>query len=242
MSKGWPRNTARTALSRAATNRGLRPLVSTIGGAARVPSGLSCMRIWTTSSSGFLAPAGGLQSCASRARKASSSLCVSSAACPLGAPSETVSLRTGPVAAKRCGARLSSSASTLRGSNFGCSLAGRFGGVGNLASAFFSAFLASSFLSASAIRSRLGSGGFFSTGTGGLGSGIGGGGSSAAALTSFFSTTLAVGSSGGFCSPVFSASGFGSAALGAFLLPAVIVENSAAVMMSTGSGSGESAW
>jgi len=53
-------------------------------------------------------------------------------------------------------------------------------------------------------------------------------------LTSFFSTTFAVGSSTGFASATFSTSGFGVSAFGASLLPAAILEKSDAVTRSTG--------
>jgi hypothetical protein len=64
-----------------------------------------------------------------------------------------------------------------------------------------------------------------------------GGGASRAALTSFFSTTFAVGSSTWLASATFSTSGFCSSTLAAFLLPAVICVNSDTLMMSTGRAS-----
>src|ERR1700741_1235296 len=76
------------ALSRAAMNSGLVPLLSTTGGAASLPSRLSLTLTSTTSSCGSLAPAGTVQSCASRARNASSSLSDSCAAAPFDKPSE----------------------------------------------------------------------------------------------------------------------------------------------------------
>src|SRR5262249_8768942 len=83
------------------------------------------------------------------------------------------------------------------------------------------------------IGSGLASAGFLSgSDSAGLASGAGGG--SRAALTSFFSTTFAVGSSTGFASATFSTSGFGVSAFGASLLPAVILEKSDAVTRSTG--------
>src|SRR2546422_6600650 len=52
----------------------------------------------------------------------------------LGAPSDGTVLRVSPAAARRCGTRLSSSASTLRGSNLGCGGGGSFAGAGALRS------------------------------------------------------------------------------------------------------------
>src|SRR5438046_615259 len=222
------------ALSRAAMNSGLFPLVSTIGGAASLPSGLSLILISTTSSCGSFAPAGTVHSCARRARKASSSLSDSCAAAPFDKPSEGALLRVSPAAASRAESRLSSSAATCLGSNLGAGGAGFLGGVGGLASAFFgSGFLASSFASASAIGSGGASACFLSdSGSAGLDSGAGGG--SRAAFTSLFSTTFAVGSSIGFASATFSTRGFAVSAFGALCVPAVILENSDAVTRSTG--------
>ena len=123
------------------------------------------------------------------------------------------------------------------GSNCGCCCTGFFGGVGVFASVFLgSGFLASSFFNASAIKSRCGSGGFFSTFAGGLGSGTGAG-VSVEDLISFVSTTFAVGSSVGLRSATFSAKGCGFSVLAPFLAPRVICENSLAEMMSTGKDS-----
>src|SRR6266498_4268905 len=218
-------------------NSGLFPLLSTIGGEASVPSGLSLILISTTSSCGSLAPAGTVHSCASRARNASSSLSDNCAAAPFDKPSEGALLSVSPAAASRVESRLSSSAATCLGSNLGAGGAGFFGGVGGLASAFFgSGFLASSFASASAI----GSGGLsacFLSGSDSAGLASGAGGGSCAAVTSFFSTTFAVGSSTGFASATFSTSGFAVSAWGALFVPAVILENSDAVTRSIGSPS-----
>src|SRR5215467_1953293 len=222
------------ALSRAAMNSGLVPLLSTTGGAASLPSRLSLILTSTTSSCGSLAPAGTVHSCASRARNASSSLSDSCAAAPFDKPSEGALLSVSPAAASRVESRLSSNAATCLGSNLGVGGAGFFGGVGGLTSAFFgSGFLASSFASASAIGSGFASACFFS-GSDSAGFASGAGGGSRAALTSFFSTTFAVGSSTGFASATFSTSGFGVSAFGASLLPAVILEKSDAVTRSTG--------
>src|SRR5262249_57917867 len=90
------------------------------GGAAKRPSRVSLMRINTTSSSGLLAPAGGFQSCASRARNASISLCDSCAALPLGAPSVTVLLTVLPAVATRRGVGRVDNASDLSGARFVC--------------------------------------------------------------------------------------------------------------------------
>src|SRR5215470_6931163 len=211
------------ALSRAAMNSGLFPLVSTTGGAANLPSRLSLTLTSTTSSCGSLAPAGTVHSCASRARNASSSLSDSCAAAPFDKPSEGALLSVSPAAASRVESRLSSNAATCLGSNLGVGGAGFFG----------SGFLASSFASASAIGSGFASACFFS-GSDSAGFASGAGGGSRAALTSFFSTTFAVGSSTGFASATFSTSGFGVSAFGASLLPAVILEKSDAVTRSTG--------
>src|SRR5262249_57603370 len=113
-----------------------------------------------------------------------------------------------------------------------------FGGIGGLASAFFgsgfgSGFFASSFAKASAI----GSGGFsacFLSGAASAGLVSGAGGGSRAAWTSFFSTTLAVGSSTGFASATFSTRGFAVSVFGAVFEPAVMLEKSDAVTRSTG--------
>src|SRR5215469_9355816 len=151
------------ALSRAAMNSGLFPLVSTTGGAASLPSRLSLILTSTTSSCGSLAPAGTVHSCANRARNASSSLSDSCAAAPFDKPSEGALLSVSPAAASRVESRLSSNAATCLGSNLGVGGAGFFGGVGGLTSAFFgSGFLASSFASASAIGSGFASACFFS--------------------------------------------------------------------------------
>src|SRR6266404_885200 len=161
------------ALSRAAMNSGLVPLLSTTGGAASLPSRLSLILTSTTSSCGSLAPAGTVQSCASRARNASSSLSDSCAAAPFDKPSEGALLSVSPAAASRVESRLSSNAATCLGSNLGVGGAGFFGGVGGLASAFFgSGFLASSFASASAMGSGGASACFFSgSGSAGFASG-----------------------------------------------------------------------
>jgi len=100
------------ALSRAAMKSALDPLFVAIGGPASVPSGLSRIRTCTTISCGFFAPAGGVHSCASRARRASSSLIDSVVALPLGVPSEAVLLGTSPAAASLVAVCLLSSAST----------------------------------------------------------------------------------------------------------------------------------
>src|SRR5262245_7022525 len=155
----------------------------------------------------------------------------------------TLLLTTSPVAARRCGVRLSSNAATLRGSNFGCSFLGGafasllgsafFSGLGSafFCSAFFGSGFAKSFLIASAIKSRCGSDCFFS-GVGGFGSGNGAA-TSVAAFTSVFAT-FAAGSSAGLRSPTLSA--IGAAALGAVLEPAVSWVNSLTVMTSIGIG------
>src|SRR5499427_72568 len=222
------------ALSRAAMKSGLAPLVSTIGGAASLPSRLSLTLISTTNSWGSLAPAGTVHNCASRARKASSSLSDNCAAAPFDKPSEGALLSVSPAAASLVDSRLSSSAATCLGSNLGAGGAGFFGGVGGLASAFFgSGFFTSSFASASAI----GSGGVsacFLADSDSVGLESGAGGGSRAALTSFFSTTLAVGSSTGFASATFSTRGFAVSVFGASLLPAAMLENSDTVIRSTG--------
>ena len=62
----------------------------------------------------------------------------------------------------------------------------------------------------------------------------GGGGGSADGTISGFSTTLGVGSFTGFGSATFSTSGFGVSVFGALVAPAIIWENSDAVMRSTG--------
>src|SRR3954469_5547913 len=255
MSKGWPRLSARAALSRAAIASGGLPLATSCGhgpGAIR-PSGLSLILNTTTSSCGSLAPAGGVQSCARRCRNASSSLNEICDAAPLEAPSEVALLRVSPAAASRVESRLSSSASTFLGSNLGAGGAGFLvgggglaaaffgsggGGVGVLASSFFGSGgvgLASSLASASATWSGLTSATFFS-GSAGLVSGTGGG-ASRRALTSFFSTPFVVGSSTAFVSATFTTSGFCASTLGASLLPAVICVNSDTLTMSTGSAS-----
>ena len=118
------------------------------------------MRIVTTSSSGFCAPAGGFHNCARRARSASSSFCVSCVAAALRrAERHGVVDRIAGRFLCAAASRLSSSASISRGSNFGCCAAAAASAASAiLASTFFcSVFLASSFLIASAIRSRLGS-------------------------------------------------------------------------------------
>src|SRR2546430_3428497 len=109
-------------------NSGLFPLLSTIGGEASLPSGLSLILISTTSSWGSFAPAGTVHSCASRARNASSSLSDNCAAAPFDTPSEGVLLSVSPAAASRVESRLSSSAATCLGSNLGAGGAGFFGG------------------------------------------------------------------------------------------------------------------
>src|SRR5262245_48489978 len=182
-----------------------------------------------------------VHSCAKRARNASSSLNDNCAAVPLDRPSEGELLRFSPAAASLVESRLSSSAATCLGSNLGAGGAGFLGGTGGLASAFLgSGFLASSLAGASVTCSGLLSACFCS---GLLSDGFvsGAGGGSRAALTSFFSTTLAVGSSTGFASATFSTSGLGVSALGASLLPAVILENSDPVTRSTGRPSVETA-
>ena len=122
------------------------------------PSGLNLIVTSILRSSG-LAPGGGLHKLLTRALKASISLCDSFAAVPLGAPRLTASL-VSPVAARRCGVCLLSSAATCLGSNLGCCSCSFFGGVGVLASTFFgSGFFASSFVIASATRSGFGSAG-----------------------------------------------------------------------------------
>ena len=89
MLNGWPRRTARMALSRDAMNSGVRA-----AGHHHRRTGKRAVRLELDADQrppvrrGFLAPAGGLHSCASRARNASSSLCDSCAASPLEAPSE----------------------------------------------------------------------------------------------------------------------------------------------------------
>src|SRR5215467_2709403 len=155
------------ALSRAAMNSGLVPLLSTTGGAASLPSRLSLILTSTTSSCGSLAPAGTVHSCASRARNASNSLSDSCAAAPFDKPSEGALLSVSPAAASRVESRLSSNAATCLGSNLGVGGAGFFGGVGGLTSAFFgSGFLASFFASASAIGSGFASATFSTSGFG----------------------------------------------------------------------------
>src|SRR5262249_58761653 len=106
------------------------PLVSTIGGAASLPSRLSLTLISTTNSCGSLAPAGTVHNCASRARKASSSVSDNCAAAPFDTPSEGALLSVSPAAASLVDSRLSSSAATCLGSNLGAGGAGFFRGVG----------------------------------------------------------------------------------------------------------------
>src|SRR5262249_57078919 len=101
---------------------------------------------------------------ARRARSASSSLIDSCASRPLGRPNDALGLSASPAAARRAGSRLSSSASTRLGSNFGAGGAGFLGGVGVLSawgfSGFFGSALTGDFSSASAIGSGLASVGF----------------------------------------------------------------------------------
>src|SRR5262249_23754206 len=183
---------ARTALSIMACEYGSLAFISTLGfGFLSLPvtsvrSSFSQIVIGTTILLVVGAPAGGFQQFLRCRRKASISLNDSWLEFAFGEPIPTLLLITSPVAAKRCGVRLSSSASTLRGSNFGCSFLGA-GLASALASTFFSALVsgffcsdfcsaffgsafARSFLIASAIKSRCGSAGFFS-GVGGFGSG-----------------------------------------------------------------------
>src|SRR5262249_61702684 len=93
-----------------------------------------------------------------RLRSAASSPCDNCASWPLAAPSADALLVVSALAVWRCGVRLSSNAMTWLASNDGTGGSGGLrGGSGVLASAcLVSGFLASSFLSASAIRSRLG--------------------------------------------------------------------------------------
>src|SRR5436190_2058665 len=144
-----------------------------------------------------------------RARSASISLCVRLAERPVGVPSEGVWLSVSPVAAWRCGSRLSSSAAIRLASNFGCGFGGSgffCGGVSAFCCVFGSGFFVS-FFSASAIGSTFGSGSLakacfgsdFCAGFGGFGSGFfcsgsGFGGSTlseVATISGFLSTTLA---------------------------------------------------
>src|SRR5215813_860376 len=167
-------------------------------------------------------PGGAVQQSWRCRRKASISLSDNWFEFAFGAPIPTLLLTTSPVAARRCGVRLSSSASTLRGSNLGCSFFGGvlgsalastfFSGLGSaffgsdFCSAFFGSGFARSFLIASAIRSRCGSDCCFFSGVGGVGSG-GGVVLSIEACTSVLAT-LAAGSSGGLGAPSCSATGF----------------------------------
>ena len=127
------------------------------------------------------------------------------------------------------------------GSNFGCGFACAAAFALALSSAFF---FASSFFKVSAIGSIFGVslvGSFFSGFGLGLlrlgGAGGGGGASALAASSTFLSVTLALESSTGLGSPIFSTSGAGGLSLGAFLTPLVISENCLSEMMSIGSAS-----
>ncbi len=83
-------------------------------------------------------PTGGFHSAISRARSASISDCDSWAALPMAAPSDGVELSCSPVAALRCGSRLSSSAAILSASNLGCCFCGGFfGGSGSFLGLLF---------------------------------------------------------------------------------------------------------
>src|SRR5436309_9483722 len=108
---------ARTVLSIRAREYGSVALISTSGGAARVRSIFKWMVIGTLILLGV--PGGAIQHFLRWFLKASISLSDNSLEFAFGAPIPILLLTTSPVAARRCGVRLSSSASTLRGSNFG---------------------------------------------------------------------------------------------------------------------------
>ena len=146
----------------------------------------------------------------------------------------------GPAAASLVASCLLSRAATWFGSNLGAGGAGGLrGGIGVLVSAvLLSGFFACSFAKASAIGSGFCSA-FALSGRCSTGFASGAGGGSRAALTSFFSTIFAVTSSAGFTSSIFSATGgFGVSALGASLLPDIILVKSDTVTRSTGKASG----
>src|SRR6266436_1012301 len=108
---------ARTVLSISAREYGSVALISTSGGAPRVRSIFKRMVIGTLILLGV--PGGALQQCLRWFLKASISLSDNWFELAFGAPMPTLLLITSPVAATRCGVRLSSSVSTWRGSNFG---------------------------------------------------------------------------------------------------------------------------
>src|SRR5262244_3107167 len=177
-------------------------------------------------------PIGGFQQRWICARSASISFCDKVAAEPSGLPSDGSVWISWPVMVWRRGSRLSSSAATLVGSNFGCGLGGGgfltggasacLGGSG-FGSVFFGSFF---FICSSA--SSAGSGSALAGGAG-FGSACfgGGGGSAALAISCFFSTTFGAGSSlGGVGSATFSANGFGVVTFSAVLTPLVSWLNS----------------
>src|SRR3954452_22952953 len=107
------------ALSTMASEYASVALISTSGCAASVLSIFRRMVIGTTILLLVGAPAGGFQQFLRRRLKASISLSDNWFELAFGAPIPTLLLTTSPVAARRCGVRLSSNASTWRGSNFG---------------------------------------------------------------------------------------------------------------------------
>ena len=203
------------------------PPVADGPGAIR-PSGLSCMRITTLSSCGSLAPAGGFQAAPAAARSASISLCDSCAALPLEAPSD------GRAVERVAGGRLPRRLALVEQRRDLVRIELRRGAAASSVGSaawlrLFSArpsFFASSFFSASAIGSILALGLLLLGLRPAWAFGRPAAARSRAALTSFFSVTLAVGSSTGFGSPTFSTSGFGASSLGASFTPSVICENS----------------
>ena len=210
---------------------GLFPLVSTSAAAASVPSGLSLTLISTTNSCGSFAPAGTVHNCASRARKASNSVSDNCAAVPFGRAERrrVVERLAGGGEAGRLA--LVEQRRDLFGIEFGRRRGRLFRRRRRLGVGLFRLRLLC-FLLRQRIGDRIGLAfrpAFWRLRLRpGLESGAGGG--SRAALTSFFSTTLAVGSSTGLASATFSTRGFGVSVLGALLLPAVMLENSDTVI------------
>src|SRR5882757_2773704 len=107
------------ALSIMASEYGSLALISTSGCAARVLSIFKRMVIGTTTLLLGGAPAGGFQQFLRCRRNASISLSDNWFELASGAPIPTLLLTTSPVAATRCGVRLSSNAWIWRGSSFG---------------------------------------------------------------------------------------------------------------------------